>query len=64
MTALLWAAAKGHAEVVMLLLVGGADVKAKDNQVSNIICVSLSLFACLFICQYIYLCVFVCVYIL
>ena len=34
MTALLWAAAKGHSEVVSLLLVGGAVIKAKDN-VSN-----------------------------
>ena len=64
MTALLWAAAKGHAEVVMLLLVGGADVKAKDNQVSNITCISVCVSVCLSICQYIYLCVFVCVCIL
>ena len=50
MTALLWAAAKGHAEVVMLLLVGGADVKAKDNQVSNITCMSVYLSDYLRVC--------------
>ena len=35
MTALLWAAAKGHSEVVMLLLVGGAAIEAVDKNVSN-----------------------------
>ena len=64
MTALLWAAAKGHAEVVMLLLVGGADIKAKDNQVSNITCISVCVSVCLsvYLPIYILVCVCVCLY--